>query len=379
MKNYLKTEVQDYINKNIDVDIVDLLLRKSPFDDISIQEIAQQVKGKQICRKKFPFLDRENIIFPPHLNLEQSSSESAARYKSRLVKGKTFLDLTSGFGIDAYFLSQNFEETTLVERNSKLLDIVKHNWAVLGKDAHFINSELEAFLSENDKNFDVIFIDPARRSADDKKVFLLEDLSPNILEIQKQLAHISDKTLIKLSPLIDISYLISVIEHISEIHIVAIKNDVKEVLVLINKGTKYPKICCVNLETDEAPFELEYGDSAVCVSYSKPQAYLYIPNNAILKSGAFLEVAKQFSLSKLHPNTHLYTSGEKFENFPGRILKVTKINPKTLERGDKYNIISKNHPLKPDAIKKKYKISDGGERYLVFTQSVAGMEVLLSE
>ena len=119
MKNYLKTEVQDYINKNIDVDIVDLLLRKSPFDDISIQEIAQQVKGKQICRKKFPFLDRENIIFPPHLNLEQSSSESAARYKSRLVKGKTFLDLTSGFGIDAYFLSQNFEEITLVERNSK--------------------------------------------------------------------------------------------------------------------------------------------------------------------------------------------------------------------------------------------------------------------
>lgn len=379
MKNYLKTEVQDYINKNIDVDIVDLLLRKSPFDDISIQEIAQQVKGKQICRKKFPFLDRENIIFPPHLNLEQSSSESAARYKSRLVKGKTFLDLTSGFGIDAYFLSQNFEETTLVERNSKLLDIVKHNWAVLGRDAHFANSELETFLSENDRKFDVIFIDPARRSADDKKVFLLEDLSPNILEIQKQLAHISDKTLIKLSPLIDISYLISVIEHISEIHIVAIKNDVKEVLVLINKGTKYPKICCVNLETDEAPFEFKCGKSAVCVSYSRPQAYLYIPNNAILKSGAFLEVAKQFSLSKLHPNTHLYTSDEKFENFPGRILKVTKINPKTLERGDKYNIISKNHPLKPDAIKKKYKISDGGEHYLIFTQSVAGMEVLLSE
>lgn len=379
MKNYLKTEVQDYINKNIDVDIVDLLLRKSPFDDISMQEIAQQVKGKQICRKKFPFLDRENIIFPPHLNLEQSSSQSAAKYKSTLVKGQTFLDLTSGFGIDAYFLSQNFEKTTLVERNSKLLDIVKHNWAVLGKDAHFINSELEDFLSENDKNFDVIFIDPARRSANDKKVFLLEDLSPNILEIQKLLTSISDKILIKLSPLIDISYLVSVIDNISEIHIIAIKNDVKEVLVQINKGTKYPKICCVNLETDESPFEFKYGKSAVCVSYSQPQAYLYIPNNAILKSGAFLEVAKQFSLSKLHPNTHLYTSGEKFENFPGRILKVTKINPKTLERGDKYNIISKNHPLKPDAIKKKYKISDGGERYLVFTQSVAGMEVLLSE
>lgn len=379
MKNYLKTEVQDYINKNIDVDIVDLLLRKSPFDDISMQEIAQQVKGKQICRKKFPFLDRENIIFPPHLNLEQSSSESAARYKSRLVKGKTFLDLTSGFGIDAYFLSQNFEKTTLVERNSKLLDIVKHNWAVLGKDAHFINSELEDFLSENDKNFDVIFIDPARRSANDKKVFLLEDLSPNILEIQKLLTSISDKILIKLSPLIDISYLVSVIDNISEIHIVAIKNDVKEVLVQINKGTKYPKICCVNLETDESPFEFKYGKSAVCVSYSQPQAYLYIPNNAILKSGAFLEVAKQFSLSKLHPNTHLYTSDEKFKDFPGRILKIKKINPKKLERGEKYNIISKNHPLKPDTIKKKYKISDGGERYLIFTQSVAGMEVLLSE
>ena len=200
-------EIQNYINANLNSDLHSLLLKKSPFPDVSMQEIVQQIKGKQVAQKKFPFLLKDGIIFPPQLSLEQSSSEKTAIYKSKILKGKKFIDLTSGFGIDAYYLSENFEEITLVEQNSELLQIVEHNWDVLGKKAKFINQKLENFLNENHENFDVIYLDPARRDNQKNKVFLLEDLSPNILEIQEKLLSISKQIVIKLSPLIDLKYL----------------------------------------------------------------------------------------------------------------------------------------------------------------------------
>ena len=201
-------EIQNYINANLNSDLHSLLLKKSPFPDVSMQEIVQQIKGKQVAQKKFPFLLKDGIIFPPQLSLEQSSSEKTAIYKSKILKGKKFIDLTSGFGIDAYYLSENFEEITLVEQNSELLQIVEHNWDVLGKKAKFINQKLENFLNENHENFDVIYLDPARRDNQKNKVFLLEDLSPNILEIQEKLLSISKQIVIKLSPLIDLKYLV---------------------------------------------------------------------------------------------------------------------------------------------------------------------------
>src|SRR5690606_5285308 len=158
-----------------------------------MQEIVQQIKGKQVARKKFPFLMKEGIVFPPQLSLEQSSSEKTAEYKSEFLKGKKFIDLTSGFGIDAYYLSRNFKETTLIEQNPELLDIVEHNWGVLGKKARFINQKLENFLEQNKQTFDVVYLDPARRDIQKNKVFLLEDLSPNILDIQEKLLSISDQ------------------------------------------------------------------------------------------------------------------------------------------------------------------------------------------
>ncbi len=155
---------------------------------------------------------KEGIVFPPQLNLEQSSSEKTALYKSEILSGNTFIDLTSGFGIDAYYLSQNFDDITLIEQNTELLEIVEHNWNILGRRAKFINRKLEDFLAENKENFDVIYLDPARRDQNKNKVFLLEDLSPNILEIQKKLQSISSLVVIKLSPLIDLKYLISVLQ-----------------------------------------------------------------------------------------------------------------------------------------------------------------------
>lgn len=374
-------DIQNYINANLNTDLHYLLLKKPPFPEVTMAEIVQQIKGKKVAQKKFPFLNKENIVFPPNLNLEQASSQSTAEFKARYLKGRKFVDLTSGFGIDAYFLSQNFEEVTLVEQNTELLEIVKHNWEVLGRNAYFINSNLETFLEENTERFDLVYLDPARRDSQKNKKFLLEDLSPNLLEIQNKLSEISDRIMIKLSPLIDISYLISVLDDISKIQIIAVKNEVKELLVFISSTAKTEgvEISCVNLESGDSEFNFNFKEEKAAVSeFSEPLKFLYIPNNAVLKSGGFNLVSENFNVKKLHPNSHFYTSDERLESFPGRVLEIETVEAKQINKGEKFNIISKNHPLSPEEIKKKYKISDGGKEYLIFTQTKKGKIILKS-
>ncbi|WP_185288626.1 class I SAM-dependent methyltransferase [Chryseobacterium lactis] len=376
----LHQDIQEYIHANLHTDLHSLLLKKSPFPEVSMQEIVQQIKGKQVAEKKFPFLLNEGIIFPPQLNMEQSSSEKTAVYKSEILKGKKFIDLTSGFGIDAYYLSQNFEDITLLEQNTALLEIVEHNWNVLGRKARFINRKLEDFLEENQENFDVVYLDPARRDQNKNKVFLLEDLSPNILEIQKKLRSISNQVIIKLSPLIDLKYLVSVLPNIFRIDIIALKNDVKEIVAFLSDDNKSGITCnCVNLESGEAVFTFSFGEEENAVAdYSEPEKYIYIPNNTILKAGIFNLISEKSGLKKLHPNTHLYTSSEKKDNFPGRIFEMDVIDSKSIKKKEQFNIISKNYPLKPEEIKKKYGLKDGGDRYLIFTQSKKGKIIVKS-
>lgn len=376
----ISKEIQKYINANLNTDLHALLLKKSPFPEVSMQEIVQQIKGKQVAEKKFPFLLKEGIVFPPQLNLEQSSSEKTALYKSEILSGNTFIDLTSGFGIDAYYLSQNFDDITLIEQNTELLEIVEHNWNILCRRAKFINRKLEDFLAENKENFDVIYLDPARRDQNKNKVFLLEDLSPNILEIQKKLQSISSLVVIKLSPLIDLKYLISVLPGISRIDIIAVKNDVKEVVVFLSNENTGKMICnCVNLESGESAFSFIFGEEENAQSeYSEPEKFIYIPNNSILKAGIFNLISEKCRIKKLHPNTHIYTSSEKIDDFPGRVFEMETVDSKKIKKKEQYNIISKNYPLKPEEIKKKYGLKDGGNDYLIFTQSKKGKIILKS-
>lgn len=381
----ISSDIQNYINQNLNSDLTKLLLKKSPFPDVSMQEIVQQIKGRKTAEKKFPFLTKEGIVFPPNLNLEQASSQSTAEYKAQNLTGKSFLDLTCGFGIDAYFLSKNFDEVTLIEQNSELISIVENNWKTLGSKANFINENLEKFLENSQHKFDVIYLDPARRDQQNKKKFLLEDLSPNLLEIQEKLHSISDKIIVKLSPLIDISYLISELKNISEIQIIAVRNEVKELVLIIENNqltdNQQPTtIKCINLESNDPEFSFNLDDEKSSNSeFSESSNFLYIPNNSILKAGAFNIISEKFGLKKLHPNTHFYTSENKIENFPGRVLEIEKIDAKDLKKGEKYNMVSKNYPLKPEEIKKKYKLNDGGNHYLIFTQSVYGKEILRSQ
>lgn len=376
----LNKEIQNYIDVNLNTDLHSLLLKKSPFPEVSMQEIVQQIKGKQVAQKKFPFLLKDGIVFPPQLSLEQSSSDKTAVYKAQLLQGKKFIDLTSGFGIDAYYLSANFEEVTLVEQNPELLKIVEHNWTTLGKKANFINQKLEDFLTHNTEIFDVIYLDPARRDHQKNKVFLLEDLSPNILEIQDKLLSISKQVVIKLSPLIDLKYLVFVLKNISRIDIIAVKNDVKEIVVFLSCEHSEALHChCINLECEESDFEFVFGDEEnASVEYAEPEKFIYIPNNTLLKAGIFNLISTRFNLKKLHPNSHIYSSDTKIENFPGRIFEMEVIDGKRIKKKDQYNIISKNFPLKPEEIKKKYGLKDGGNDYLIFTQSKKGKLILKS-
>lgn len=376
----LNKEIQNYINANLNADLHTLLLKKSPFPEVSMHQIVQQIKGKQVAERKFPFLLKEGILFPPQLNLEQSSSEKTALYKSGILKGNKFIDLTSGFGIDAFYLSQNFDDITLIEQNSELLKIVENNWGILGRKAKFINLKLEDFLNGNQEHFDVIYLDPARRDEQKNKVFLLEDLSPDILEIQEKLRSISDLVVIKLSPLIDLKYLVSVLPGISRMDIIALKNDVKEVVVFLSSEKTDKIICnCVNLESGESVFSFTFGEEETAQSeYSEPERYIYIPNHSILKAGVFNLISQKFGLKKLHPNSHLYTSGERIENFPGRIFEMESVDSKSIKKKGQFNIIAKNYPLKPEEIKKKYGLKDGGDQYLIFTQSKKGKIILKS-
>lgn len=338
-------------------------------------------KAYKSQKKKFPFLLREGIIFPPHLNIEQTSSQDTAETKAQHLEGKSFLDLTCGFGIDAYFLSQKFQEIYLIEQNPELSIIVKHNWETLGRKANFINDNLENFLKNNQKHFDFIYLDPARRDSKNQKKFLLEDLSPNILEIQDQLLSIARKIMIKLSPLIDLKILQNNIKSLNKIEIIGVKNEVKEIILhIVPQFEGETKITARNLNSQDPDFHFFINEEISAKSYySDALDYIYIPNNSVLKSGAFNLVSERFGLKKLHANTHIYTSHEKLEHFCGRVFKVREVSAKELKKGTSFNIISKNHPLSPEKIRNKYKLKNGGFHYLFFTQSKKGKVILVTK
>ncbi|MFV0152399.1 RsmD family RNA methyltransferase [Empedobacter falsenii] len=381
-QNILTQEFQDYLKIIEQEDFKSIGLKKSLFDGISSAEIAQQLKGIQVAKHKFPTLySTKNIYFPPSINLEQASSEAAANYKSSLVKGKTLIDLTAGFGIDTMAFAKNFEKVYHIEQNPELSEIVQHNAQILAPNLETYTGTFQSFFETNpESKFDVIYLDPARRNSSGRK-FILEDLEPNILEWMPTFFEKSNKIIIKLSPLLDITSTLQQIDSISEIHIVALKNEVKDFLLIIDKNcsTKNPLIKAINLESNQPEFsfnfEDEYNSNA---NFGTVQQYIYEPNVAILKTGAFKLLSEKFNLHKLHQNTHLYTSNELLNEFPGKIYSVEKhINhPKKEIIKSKANLLVKNYNQAIDIVKKKFKITDGGETTLIFTQSIYGFHIL---
>lgn len=376
-KLILNTSIQNFIEKNIDTDIMSVLLKKQLFEGVSQKELARQIEVKKKCKKKLPtWFKTPKIFYPKKLNFEQTSSEKTASYKSRIVSGKTLLDLTVGFGVDSYFFSKIFAAVSCCEINAELAKITRHNFEILEvSNINVIPSDGISFLQHTKKRFDCIYLDPSRRDDSKGKVFRLSDCSPNVLVLLNAIFNKTDTVLIKTSPLLDIRLGLNELMHVSEIHIVAVKNEVKELVWLLKKDFHgSASIKTINIKKKSAErFDFGLEEESVSTSdFSLPLKYLYEPNSAILKSGAFKLVGKRFSLKKLHGHSHLYTSNELID-FPGRSFHIQNI----LSYGKRLrqnldlataNITVRNFPHSVATIRRRFKFKDGGEYYLFFTK-----------
>jgi len=379
-----KTEIQEFIQDHLYDDPASLMLRAHNYPHMPMREVVEQIQSKRKAKSKLPqWFEATGVIYPPTLSLEQCSSQKTAEYKASLVRGKTMVDLTGGMGVDTFYLSRSFENSHYVERHENLVAIAGHNFKCLQADTiHTHQHQAEQFLKELDKKVDLIYLDPARRGAHNSKVVRFEDCEPDVIALLPMLRNHSESLLIKASPMLDIKGAINDLGEVTAVHVVADRNEVKELLFLINAdASANPVVHSVNLRGEEAEaFSFDYAsEEEVLPHFGTASGFIYEPNAAILKAGGFKSAGAQFpGLLKLHANTHLYTSAELVENFPGRSFQVVdtlQMNKKQLRKKLpelKANITVRNFPMSVDQIRKKTGLREGGEDYVIATQDVNG-------
>lgn len=385
-ENLLQTEIQDFINNNLDANIASLLLKGIDFPLVEAKEVIEQLEAKKRCKTKLStWFSSEKIYYPNKLNIEQTSSEITAKHKAGIVKGKTIIDLTGGFGVDCYYFSKHFKQVIHCEINEELSQIVTHNYQQLGvENIQTIAQDGIAYLQNTEISLDWIYIDPSRRHDSKGKVFFLKDCLPNVPEHLDTLFSKANNVLIKTSPLLDLTIGLNELKHVKTIYIVAINNEVKELLWVLEKDYTDAvtiETCNIKKETTETfsfPLEEEISTNS---QYSLPLAYLYEPNAAIMKSGAFHTISNTLAVLKLHPHSHLYTK-DTLIDFPGRVFKIEKVipyNKKGLKKEGfvKANIATRNFPERVEEIRKKHKIKDGGNVYLFFTTDLDNNKIVI--
>ncbi len=402
--------------------VQDLALQRNKYKHLSDEEwrwFLQQVEGRDRTADKLPtFAAIDDWWYPVRLSCEQCSSEATARYKASLCQrsglsaersvsetvcqsaGRSLLDLTGGYGVDTYFLSEHFDHTDYVEQNAELCRIATHNFKrptptlPKGKEIYVHNTTAEEFLKDHLSSisnhlYNLIFLDPARRDSYGGKVFRLEDCTPNVVELLPALLTHGKRIMIKLSPMLDITQAVTTLSQVTwDIYVVAIKNEVKEVLLLSGGSGR---ITAIDLSKKEQVFtftrEEESVSEAVCQSEGRSvlcqtqSVYLFEPNAAILKAGAYKLVAQRFGLRKLDVNTHLYTSETLVPDFPGRVWKVKEPTP-TLPKGKEMkqaNVLVRNYPLTAEQLKKKLRLRDGGTAFVIGCRVAGKPTIFLGE
>jgi hypothetical protein len=383
--------VQKFILDHAQDDVNQLVLRYKEIESIPVSRIADQITGRKKAKEKLPgFYNTPSIVYPPGLNLEQSSSEKTAQYKTDFIASddpvkkplNSMADLTGGFGVDSYFFSKIFRLVHYVEPNESLVEIVRHNHQQLGADnIHYHQTKAEEFLKTHHEPMDLVFIDPSRRSTGNQKVFKFSDCVPDVTALQQSIFEKTHYLLVKTSPLLDLQQGLKELDGIKKILVIAVDNECKEVLFFCEKNfTNEPEVTAVNIlpgKTDRFSFGLREEKNAG-VNFSEPLTYLFEPNAALLKSGAFKILAERTGLLKLHPSTHLYTSSTLVHDFPGRVFKLEsplKSDPKEVLKffpEGKANVFTRNYPLSVDELRKKLKLKDGGYQYLVAFTGMTG-------
>jgi hypothetical protein len=382
----LNLEIQDFIEKSLEMDVSKIALQKNPFPTLDWKEIINQIAAKQKAKDKLPtWFKTKNIVYPTKISVEQTSSEKTAEYKANLVFGNSLIDLSGGFGVDTFYFSKKTKQVIHCEINPALSGIVSHNFKQLqAKNIQCLTGDSEQILKNSNKNFDWIYIDPSRRNENKGKVFMLKDCLPNVPQLLDLYYNYSSAIIIKTAPILDLTAGISELKNVKEIHVLAVQNEVKELIWILEKEYQKPiqiKTCNL-LKVGQENFEAPFLETELEVVYGAPKKYLYEPNAAIMKSGLFNAIAIKFCIEKLHKNSHLYTS-EIVIDFPGRIFEIENIIPyqksemKFLLENNKANVTVRNFPDSVENIRKKWKIKEGGSLYCFFTTDLNDNKIVL--
>lgn len=384
-------ELSAYIHTHRNDDVRQLALSGQKRLGDALNYALNQIGGWQKAKEKIPsWSEIDGLVYPPHLSMEQCSSERTAAYKATLVQGDSFTDLTGGFGVDFAFIARNFKQATMVERNAELCEIAMHNLPLLGlPHAKVVNDDGIDHLRQMEP-VDVIFIDPARRDQQGRKTVSIADCEPNLLEVLETLRTHAKKVLIKYSPMLDISLAVKELRQVESVHVVSVENECKELLFLLGEeATGNPPFHCVNLtkkgET-RYTFTLEEERNATIRQAGEIGAYLYEPYSSLLKAGAYKSLCQRFSVDKLAVSSHLYTFDNLIEAFPGRAFRV--IDTFTLNKKEvkehlggitKANIAVRNFPIGANELRNKLKIKEGGDLYLFATTHMEKRLVVMCE
>ena len=404
-----------FIERNLNADIRQLALQGSKDSEVDLPLALRQIAGRQTARRKLPsWAALDGLLFPPHLNMEQCSSEQTARYKADICRRllethhdspfthheppvtlhpspfTSLTDLTGGFGVDFSWMSEAFDEATYVERDSELFAISSHNFGLV----NFVNSVKTLNMDGIDylhqlTHATVIFLDPARRDDKGARTYGIADCTPNVLEIKDELLQKSDFLILKLSPMLDWRKAISDLgeQYVREVHIVSVQNDCKELLLVLSASQPAPPyaLFTINLLSDGTSQQFHVPSSVTL--HPSPvtlHQYLYEPNASIMKAGCFQELAQHYSVQPLAPNSHLFVSDQPIADFPGRSFQISAIssmNKKELKTvlSDIHsaNITTRNFPLSVADLRKKLKLADGGNVYIFATTLANNQHVLI--
>ena len=376
-----------FIHKHTDDDIRQLALRGTKDPEVDLPFALDQIAGRQTARRKLPmWAQTEGIIYPPHLSMEQCSSEQTARYKAAMTEqGRRMVDLTGGFGVDFSFMARNFKEAVYVERQEHLCRIARENFQLLGlTQAEVVCCDAVDYL-QNMAHADVIYIDPARRDDHGGRTYGISDCTPDVIALKPLLLEKADCIIIKLSPMLDWRKAVSDLgeDSVREVHIVSVGNECKELLIVLKRGDDLRLVC----SCDDSKFEVNdtlTNNDTLCSCRPEVNQFLYEPNASIMKAGCFSEVSQRFNVRQLAQNSNMFVSAELVGDFPGRsfqIEAVTSMNKHELKhhlQGIKQaNITVRNFPLTVAELRKRLKLNEGGSVYIFATTLASDDRVLI--
>ena len=376
----------DFIRKHAEADVRQLALQGTKNPEVNLTFALDQIAGRQKAKSKLPsWAAIDGMTYPPHLSMEQCSSEQTAKYKASIAgKGALVVDLTAGFGVDLAFISQSFQQAVHIERQASLCAISSENYKLLGLNhIEVVCADGVDYLHQLD-HADLIFLDPARRDDHGARTYGIADCTPNVLELRDELLQKADRVMLKLSPMLDWRKAVEDLGNVNEVHIVSVDNECKELLLILSKEEKPLKLFCVNNNQvfDGVTGGRFFCDTARDVTKEPSPCYtphfLFEPNASIMKAGCFALLEQRYNVSQLDKNSHLFVSDSDISDFPGRrfiIEKTTSMNKRELKAAldgiNRANITVRNFPLSVAELRKRLKLKDGGDHYL-FATTVAG-------